>query len=107
MNLDSLNSHYLSYARLVRVINNMEKVCPELKLKSKGVDTPVDKQGKTPLDYVSNIVEAFKRIKKTSSYYRMILVQKKPLGRKTFKTKMEKRLYTTLRDYYVCKVTRV
>ena len=42
----------------------MDKVYPEFKLKSKGVDTPVDKQGKTPLDYVPNIIEAFKRIKK-------------------------------------------
>ena len=62
--LGLLKLHYLSYARLVRVISNMEKVYPELKLKSKGVDTPVDKQGKTPLDYVPNIVDAFKRIKK-------------------------------------------
>ena len=41
----------------------LEKVYHQLKLKSKGVDTPVDKQGKPLLDYVSNIVEAFKRIK--------------------------------------------
>ena len=56
--------HYLSYARLVRVVSNMEKVYPNLKLKSTRVSSPVDKQGKTPLDYVPNIVEAFKRIKK-------------------------------------------
>ena len=68
--------HYLSYARLVRVISNMERVYPNLTLKSTGVSTPVDKHGKTPLDYVPNIVEAFKRIKKGSSYYRRILVQK-------------------------------
>ena len=36
----------------------------------------IDKQGKTPLDYVSNIVDAFKRIKKGSTYYQRILVQK-------------------------------
>ena len=42
----------------------MEKVYPELKVKSKGVDTPVEKQSKTPLDYVPNIVDAFKGIKK-------------------------------------------
>ena len=39
-------------------------VYPVLKLKSKGVDTPVDKQGETPVDYVPNKVDAFKRIKK-------------------------------------------
>ena len=41
--------HYLSYARLVRVVSNMEKVYSDLKLKSTGVSTPVDKLGKTPL----------------------------------------------------------
>ena len=34
--------HYLSYSRLVIVIRNIEKVYPELKLKSKIVDTPVE-----------------------------------------------------------------
>ena len=85
----------------------MEKVYPELKLKSKGVVTPVDKQGKTPLDYVPNIIEAFNRIKKGSNYYRRILVQKKPMGQITFKMKMEKRLNTTLRQGYVCKVAEM
>ena len=99
--------HYLSYARLVRVTSNMEKVYPNLTLKSTGVSTPVDKHGKTPLDYVPNIVEAFKRIKKGSSYYRRILVQKKPMGKKTFKMKMEKRLNVTLRQGYVCKVAEM
>ena len=50
----------------------MEKVYPELKLKSKEVVTPIDKQGKTPLDYITNVIEAFKRIKKGSNYYRRI-----------------------------------
>ena len=95
--LGLLKLHFLSYARLVRVLSNMEKVYPGLKLKSKGVVTPVDKLGKTPLDYISNVIEAFKRIKKGSSYYRRILVQKKPMGKMTFKMKMEKRLDTTLR----------
>ena len=38
-----LKLHYLSYARLVRLLSCIEKVYPVLKLKSKGVDTPVDK----------------------------------------------------------------
>ena len=42
----------------------MEKVYPGRKLKSKGVSIPVDKLGKTPLDYISNVAEAFSRIKK-------------------------------------------
>ena len=96
--LELLKLHYLSYARLVRVLSNMEKVYTGLKLKSKGVVSPVEKLGKTPLDYVSNVIQAFKRIKKGSSYYRRILVQKKPMGKKTFKMKMEKRLDTTQRQ---------
>ena len=85
----------------------MEKVYPELKLKSTGVSTLVDKLGKTPLDYVPNVIDAFKRVKKWSSYYRRILVQKKPMGKKTFKMKMEKRLNVTLRQGCVCKVAEM
>ena len=105
--LGLLKLHYLSYARLVRVLSNMEKEYPELKLKFKGVVTPVDKQGKTPLDYVPNMIEAFNRTKKGSSYYWRKLVQKKPMGKKTFKMKMEKRLDTMLRQSYVCKVAEM
>merc|ERR1712079_681868 len=85
----------------------MEKVYTGLKLKSKGVSTPVDKLGKTPLDCISNVNEAFIRIKKGSSYYRRILVQKKPMGKMTFKMKMEKRLDTTLRRGYTCRVVEM
>ena len=99
--------HFLSHARLVRVLGHMEKVYPGLKLKSKGVSIPVDKLGKTPLDYISNVAEAFSRIKKGSSYYRRILVQKKPMGKMTFKMKMEKRLDTTLRRGYTCRVAEM
>ena len=86
--LGLLKLHFLSYARLVRVLSNMEKVYPGLKLKSKGVVTPVDKLGKTPLDYITNVADAFKRIKKGSNYYRRILVQKRPMGKMSFKMKM-------------------
>ena len=34
-------------------------------------------------------------------------MQKKPMGKKTFKMKMEKRLDTTLRQGYVCKVAEM
>ena len=79
--LGLLKLHFLSYARLVRVLSNMEKVYPGLKLNSKGVVTPADKLGKTPLDYINNVVDAFKRIKKGSSYYRRILVHKNTYGK--------------------------
>ena len=85
----------------------MEKVYPGLKLNSKGVVTPVDKLGKTPLDYITNVADAFKRIKKGSNYYRRILVQKRPMGKMSFKMKMEKRLDTTLRQGYVCRVAEM
>ena len=85
----------------------MEKVYPELKLNSKGVVTPIDKSGKTPLDYIDNVADAFKRIKKGSSYYRRILVQKKPMGKMSFMMKMEKRLDMTLRQRYVCRVAEM
>ena len=52
--LGLLKLHSLSYARLVRVVSNMEKVYPELKLKSKGVVTQVDKQGNTPTGASTN-----------------------------------------------------
>ena len=34
-------------------------------------------------------------------------MQKKPMGKKTFKMKMEKRLNVTLRQGYVCKVVEM
>ena len=102
-----LRLHFLSYAQLGRVLSNMEKVYPGLKLKSIGVVTPVNKLGKTPLEYISNVAEAFKRIKKGSNYYRRILMQKRPMGKMIFKMKMEKRLDTTLRQGYVCRVAEM
>ena len=105
--LGLLKLHFLSYARLVRVLINMERVYPGLKLNSKGVVTPVDKLGKTPLDYITNVADAFKRIKKGSNYYRRILVQKRPMGKMSFKMKMEKRLDTTLRQGYICRVAEM
>ena len=58
----------------------MKTIYPNLELNSKGVNTPVDKQGKTPLDYIPNVVEAFKMTKKGSNYYPRILVQNAPNG---------------------------
>ena len=61
--------HYLSHSRLKRVIQHTKTIYPDLELRSNGESTPVDKQGKTPLDYIVNIVEVFKRIKKGFNYY--------------------------------------
>ena len=65
---------------------------------------PSEKTGKTPLDYVPCISEAFQRITKGSSYYRWILLLPKPKGTTTYKAKMEKRLGVTLKQSYVTKI---
>ena len=48
---------------------NMKTLYPDLELRSNGVNTPVDIHGKSPLDYIPNVVDAFKRIKKGSNYF--------------------------------------
>ena len=70
----------------------MKTIYPDLELRSNGVSPPVDKHGKTPLDYIPNVVEAFKRIKKWSHYYRRILVQKKPKGKLMYKDNIEQKV---------------
>ena len=74
-------------------------------LMSTGVTLPSEKTGKSPLDYVPCNSEAFKRITKGSSYYRQILLLHKPKGATNYKSKMEKRLGTTLKKSYVIKIT--
>ena len=73
--LNSLNGElgftkliYLSHSRMERQILLMKSRYPDLELRSNAVNTPVDKQGRTPLDYNSNVIDAFKRIKKGSNY---------------------------------------
>ena len=61
--------------------------------------------GKTSLDYVSCISEAFNRISEESSYYRRILLLHKPKGTVNYKAKMEKRLGVTLKQSYVNRIT--
>jgi len=92
--------HYLSYARLVRVVSNMEKVYPDLKLKSTGVSTPVDKLGKTPLDYVPN--------KKRVQLLSEDIGAEEAYGNENLQDEDgEKRLNVTLRQGYVCKVAEM
>ena len=64
----------------------------------------VDRHGRTPLNYIPNVVDVFKRIKRGSEYYRRILVQKKPKGKVAYKDKMEKRFDISLRQDYLNKV---
>ena len=78
----------------------MKTTYPDLELGYNRVNTPVDKQVKTPIDYIPNVVDAFKRI----NYYRKILVQKKPKRKLMYKDKMAKRFDITLRQGYVNKV---
>ena len=63
----------------------MKNMYPDLELRSNGVSTPFEKQKKTLLNYIPNVVEAFKGIRKVSNYYRRILVKKKPKGKLTYK----------------------
>ena len=51
--------------------------------------------------YIACISEALKRIGKSSSYYRCILLLHKPKGRITYKAKMEKKVEVTLQQSYV------
>ena len=74
-------------------------------LKSTGVRIPSEKMGRTPLDYVPCISEALKRITKGSSYYRQSLLLHKPKGATNYRSKMEKRLGTTLKKSYVIQIT--
>ena len=74
-------------------------------LQSTGVTFPSEKIGRTPLDYIPCISEAFKRFTKGSSYYRRILQLHKPEGTINYKSKMEKRLRITLKQSYVNKIT--
>ena len=71
---------------------------------STGVTFPSEKTGRTPLDYISCISELFKRITKGSSYYRRILLIHKPQGATNYRSKMEKRLGTTLKKSYVIQI---
>ena len=61
-------------------------------MNSQGVRIPVDKHGRNQLDYIPSVVEAFKRLKKGSSYYRRILLKQKPTGSTTYRGKMEKKI---------------
>ena len=76
-------------------------------LKSTGFTLPSVQTGKTPLDYIACISEAFKKICKGSSYYRGILLLHKLKGIITYKAKMEKRLGVTLKQSYVNIITAV
>ena len=64
----------------------------------------VDTHGRIPLNYIPNVVDAFKRIKRGSNYYRRILAQKKPKRKVAYKDKMEKRFDISLRQGYINKV---
>ena len=83
----------------------MKSKYPDLELRSNGVNIPVEKLGRSPLDYIHCVVGAFKSIKKLSNYYWTILVQKKPKRKIAYKDEMEKRFDVSLRQGYVNKVT--
>ena len=86
---------------LVRVpspLQDFNKMYPGLSLTLAGVTLPSNKMGKTPLDYIPCVSEAFKRINKASSYYRRIILIQNPRGTSAYKSKMEKRFGVTLKQ---------
>ena len=70
--LGLVNLNYLSYHRLIKSLLQFKARNQGKELNLQGVRIPVDKHGRTPFDYIPCVVEAFKRIKKASLYYRRI-----------------------------------
>ena len=62
-----MNLNFLSHSRLVRQLLHFKARHPGLELSSNVFVTPIDKHGRTPLDYIVYVVEAFRRTKKWSS----------------------------------------
>ena len=75
------NLNILRQSRPVRKLLHFKARNPGLELSSNGDTTPIDKYGRTPLNYVPRVIKVLKRIKKGSSYYRRIFKQKKPPGK--------------------------
>ena len=96
-----MNLNFLTYFRFKLPLEEFKGRNPGGTLPSTGVTLSSDKTGKTPLDYVSCVSEAFKRIKKGSRKHRRILLKQKPRGTPTYKSKMEKRIGLTFKQGYV------
>ena len=62
--LDLVNLKFLSYPRLIKPLLQFMARNPDIELNSNRVRITIDKFGRTPLDYISCAVEAFKRIRK-------------------------------------------
>ena len=67
-----------------------------MKLKSQGVKIFTDKHGRTPLDLIPCIAEAFKKIKKGSGNYKRILLSQNLKGCTTYRGKTDKRFDISL-----------
>ena len=76
--LGHLNLNYLSYHRLIKSLLQFKARNQGKELNLQGVRIPVDKHGRTPFDYIPRVVEAIKRIKKGSLYYRRIHQKQMP-----------------------------
>ena len=72
------NLNWFMHYGLKAVVIRFSHRSPELSLTLKGVSLPSEKTGKTPIDYVKCLSEAFERIQKGSGYYRRILLLHKP-----------------------------
>ena len=89
--------NFLSYHSLIKLLLRFKVRNPGMELNSNGVRIPVDKCGRTPLNYIPCLDKAIKRIEKGSSCYRRILLKQKLPGSKMYRGKLEKRLDITLR----------
>ena len=99
-----VNLNFLSHFRLERQTLHFKARNPGLEFN--GVATHVDKHGRTPLNYILCIVEAFKRIKKGTSDYRIIPFRKSLWEDKHKKKNGEKVQYLTPQGY-INKVTEL
>ena len=84
--------NFLSYHSLIKLLLRFKVRNPGMELNSNGVRIPVDKCGRTPLNYIPCLDKAIKRIKKGSSCYRRILLKQKLPGSKMYRGKLEKKV---------------
>ena len=88
--------NFLSYHRLIKPLLQFKAKNPGMELKSNGVKIFFDKHGRNSLDYIPCAVKIFK--KGSTINYRRILLKQKPTGSITYREKMEKRFYITLKQ---------
>ena len=85
-----INLNFPTYCSLIKLLLRFKVRNPGMELNSNGVRIPVDKCGRTPLNYIPCLDKAIKRIKKGSSCYRRILLKQKLPGSKMYEESWKK-----------------